>query len=103
MKFPKTVSIAGRRIRLVIEPFKGADSDTFGEYFHDDKLIQINAGLSDKDALETLRHEMMEASLLLSGVGYSERYEQEAVVRCMEEIFFPAWGVIVKRIDFEQA
>ncbi len=103
MNFPKTVSIAGRRIRLVIEPFKGADSDTFGEYFHDDKLIQINAGLSDKDALETLRHEMMEASLLLSGVGYSERYEQEAVVRCMEEIFFPAWGVIVKRIDFEQA
>ena len=99
MKFPKTVNIAGRRISLVVEPFKGIDSDTFGEYFHDDKLIQINTGLSDKDALETLRHEMMEASLLLSGVGYSERYEQEAVVRCMEEIFFPAWDVALKRIE----
>ena len=98
MKFPKTITIAGRRIRLVVEPFKGVDSDTFGEYFHDDKLIQINAGLTDKDALETLRHEMMEAALLISGVGYSERYEQEAVVRCMEEIFFPAWDTALKRV-----
>ena len=102
MKFPKTVTIAGRRIKLVVEEFKGIDSDTFGEYFHDDKLIQINTGLDDKVALETLRHEMMEAALLISGVGFSERYEQEAVVRCMEEIFFPAWEVAVKRLGFEK-
>jgi len=44
---------------------------------------------------------MMEASLLLSGVGFSENYEQEAVVRCMDEIFFPAWALIFKRIDFQ--
>ena len=98
MKFPKTVTIAGRRIKLVVEEFKGIDSDTFGVYFHDDKLIQINTGLDDKVALETLRHEMMEAALLISGVGFSERYEQEAVVRCMEEIFFPAWETILKRL-----
>ena len=98
MKFPKTVTIAGRRIKLVVEEFKGIDSDTFGEYDHDDKLIQINTGLDDKVALETLRHEMMEAALLISGVGFSERYEQEAVVRCMEEIFFPAWETILKRL-----
>ena len=98
MKFPKTDTIAGRRIKLVVEEFKGIDSDTFGEYFHDDKLIQINTGLDDKVALEPLRHEMMEAALLISGVGFSERYEQEAVVRCMEEIFFPAWETILKRL-----
>ena len=98
MKFPKTVSIAGRRIRLVVKPFKGEDSGTFGEYFHDDKLIQINAGLDDGVALDTLRHEMMEASLFLSGLAWAERFEQEAVVRCMEEIFFPAWGALLKRI-----
>ncbi len=102
MKFPKTVTIAGRRIKLVVRAFKGADSDTFGEYFHEDKLIQINTGLDDKVALETLRHEVMEAALLLSGVGFSESYEQKAVVRCMEEIFFPAWEVILKRIDFDK-
>tara|TARA_Y100000817_G_scaffold270596_1_gene228799 strand:+ start:568 stop:870 length:303 start_codon:yes stop_codon:yes gene_type:complete len=99
MKFPKTVSIAGRRIRLVVKPFKGTDSDTFGEYFHDEKKIQINTGLSDEVALDTLRHEMMEASLFLSGLAWSERYEQEPIVRCMEEIFFPAWDAILKRIQ----
>ena len=98
MNFPKTVSIAGRRIRLVVNPFKGDDSDTFGEYSHDEKIIQINAGLSDEVALDTLRHEMMEASLFLSGLAWSERYEQEPIVRCMEEIFFPAWETILKRI-----
>ena len=100
MKFPKTVSIAGRRIRLVVKPFKGVDSDNFGEYFHDEKLIQINTGLDDEVALHTLRHEMMEASLFLSGLAWAERYEQEPIVRCMEEIFFPAWEAILKRIQF---
>ena len=99
MKFPKTVNIAGRRIRLVVKAFKGADSDTFGEYTHDEKIIQINTGLSDQVALDTLRHEMMEASLFLSGIAWSERYEQEPIVRCMEEIFFPAWDTILKRIQ----
>ena len=98
MKFPKTITIAGKRIKLVVEEFKGADSDTFGEYFHDDKLIQINAGLSDEESLTTLRHEMMEASLFISGLAWTERFEQEAIVRCMEEIFFPAWETILKRI-----
>ena len=101
MKFPKTATIGGRRIKIVVKPFKGSDSDTFGEYFHEDKLIQINTGLSDTVAMETLRHEFMEAALLISGVGFSERYEQEAVVRCMEEIFFPAWGLVFKRLDFD--
>ena len=98
MNFPKTVSIAGRRIRLVVKPFKGDDSVTFGDYSHDEKIIQINAGLSDEVALDTLRHEMMEASLFLSGLAWSERYEQEPIVRCMEEIFFTAWETILKRI-----
>ena len=98
MKFPKTITIAGKRIKLVVEEFKGADSDTFGEYFHDDKLIQINAGLSDEESLTTLRHELMEASLFISGLAWTERFEQEAIVRCMEEIFFPAWETILKRI-----
>ena len=57
--------------------------------------------MRDKALLATVRHEMMEASLLLSGVGFLESYEQEAVVRCMEEIFFPAWAQFLKRIKFK--
>ena len=65
-------------------------------------MIQINANIRDKTLLNTIRHEMMEASLLLSGVGFLETYEQEAVVRCMEEIFFPAWAQFLKRIKFDK-
>jgi len=100
MRYPKSVDIAGHSVRLIIRPFKGADSDTFGEYFHDDQLIQINTGLSKRVEVDTIRHEMMEASLLLSGVGYSDVYCQESVVRCLETVFFPAWIAFKKRINY---
>lgn len=100
MELPKTVSIAGHRVKLEVLPLSGEDPP-YGLYFHDKKLIQINAKMRDRELLNTIRHEMMEASLLLSGVGFLEAYEQEAVVRCMEEIFFPAWGLFLKRIKFD--
>ena len=70
----------------------------FNPFFHDDKLIQLNTGLSDKTKIDTLRHEMMEASLLISGVGFSDNYEQEAIIRCMEEIFFPSWEIVYNKL-----
>tara|TARA_R100000963_G_C4572789_1_gene56982 strand:- start:145 stop:453 length:309 start_codon:yes stop_codon:yes gene_type:complete len=100
VELPKTVSIAGHRVKLEVLPLSGEDPP-YGLYFHDKKLIQINAKMRDRELLNTIRHEMMEASLLLSGVGFLEAYEQEAVVRCMEEIFFPAWGLFLKRIKFD--
>ena len=101
MNLPKTVSIAGKRVKLEVVPLSGEDPP-YGLYFHDKKLIQINSSLRHKSLLETIRHEMMEASLLISGVGFLETYEQEAVVRCMEEIFFPAWALFLKRIKLKQ-
>ena len=101
MELPNSIPIAGRRIKLEVVPF-GDDDPPYGLYFHDKKLIQVNKKIKGKVLLETIRHEMMEASLLLSGVGWLESYEQEAVVRCMEEIFFPAWEVILKRIAFDK-
>ena len=101
MELPKTISIAGHKGKLEVVPLSGEDPP-YGLYFHDKKLIQINSGVRDRALLETIRHEMMEASLLLSGVGFLESYEQEAVVRCMEEIFFPAWAQFLKRINFKE-
>ena len=100
MELPKTISIAGHRVKLEVVPLSGEDPP-YGLYFHDKKTIQINAGIRDRELLATVRHEMMEASLLLSGVGFLESYEQEAVVRCMGEIFFPAWGLFLKKINFK--
>ena len=101
MQLPKTLSIAGQRIKLVVVPFNG-DSPDFGLYLHDKKTIEINKDLKGKTLLNTIRHEMMEASLLISGVGWLENYDQEAVVRCMEEIFFPAWELFLKRINYNE-
>ena len=93
-KWPKTIHVAGRLVKL---NFIDLD-DLFGQYKHDLKIIEISKAISDSDKLLTIRHELMEASLLLSGVGFSDRYEQEPIVRCMEEIFFPAWDRFLKRI-----
>ena len=98
MHLPKSISIAGRRVKLELVPFNGASPD-FGLYLHDKKTIEINKNLKGKTLLNTIRHEMMEASLLISGVGWLENYDQEAVVRCMEEIFFPAWESFLKKTD----
>ena len=86
--------MAGRRVKLLFVEL----DETYGQYKHDQKIIEINKAISNADKLITIRHELMEASLLLSGVGFSERYEQEPIVRCMEEIFFPAWDAFLKRI-----
>jgi hypothetical protein len=44
MKLPKTVSIAGKRIKLELVPISGEDPP-YGLYYHDKKLIQINSDL----------------------------------------------------------
>jgi hypothetical protein len=93
-RWPKTIPVAGRRVKLLFVEL----DETYGQYKHDQKIIEINKAISNADKLITIRHELMEASLLLSGVGFSERYEQEPIVRCMEEIFFPAWDAFLKRI-----
>ena len=68
MDLPKTVSIAGHRVKLEVVPLSGEDPP-YGLYFHDKKTIQINSDIRDRALLETIRHEMMEASLLLSRVS----------------------------------
>lgn len=92
MPLPKSVLIAGRRIKIKLAEL----DDCFGQYRHDDRVILINKEINGFMLKTTLRHEMLEASLLLSGVGWCENYEQEAVVRCIDEVFFPAWERIQK-------
>tara|TARA_R100000655_G_scaffold108745_3_gene161353 strand:+ start:441 stop:734 length:294 start_codon:yes stop_codon:yes gene_type:complete len=96
MDLPKTIRIAGQRVRICIVDL--SDEDVFGYYSHDRKIIFLSHILDEKDLLSTLRHELMEASLCISGVGFCESFEQEAVVRCMDEVFFPAYERLLKLI-----
>lgn len=95
MRLPKTVRVAGQVVQILREDL--SDDGLFGYYSHDRKVIILAKDLKDKVLLNTLRHELMEASLCISGVGFCESMEQEAIVRCMEEVFFPVWERIQKR------
>jgi len=88
MKLPRQIKIAGQNVKVKV----GKLENTYGQYEHDVRTIWIsNTIKDDRTILTTFRHEVLEACLLISGVGWMERYDQEAVVRCVDEIFHPAW------------
>jgi hypothetical protein len=96
MKIPKTIRIAGQTIKIMREDL--SDENLFGYYSHDRKVIILSKELKEDKIHTTLRHELMEAALCISGVGFCETFEQEAVVRCMDEVFFPAYERLRKRL-----
>lgn len=96
-KLPRSVEIAGQRVQIRIKDLKG---EALGQYWPDDLLIEIDRAHyhDDRDAAwMTLRHEMMEATLFISGVGWKTKYDQEPVVRALEQLFFPAWSAANRR------
>ena len=95
MTIPKSITIGGVRIRIRLSDL--GDDDCYGMYSHRRKLIEIDETLRGKELHDTIRHEMLHASLAISGLSYSESYEEEAIIRCMDEIYFPAWERFQKR------
>lgn len=96
-RLPKSIEIAGCRVAIRVSRLQ----DAYGQFSFDDRLIEIDRDhLRDDpdEALMTLRHELMEAALLLSGVGFMERYDQEPVVRALEQVFFPAWEKLLAKV-----
>lgn len=89
--------VGGQRITVQVV----ADLDDWGNYDHDEKKIHLARRACRKQELmlEILRHEMVHAALHIGGVAYSENFEEEAIVRCMDDIFFPAWTKIQKRYE----
>jgi hypothetical protein len=98
MSIPRSVSIGG--IRFTIKLKKLSD-DEFGRVIFDTREIQVNKNLKDEPLAiyETIRHEMIHAALDVSGLGFARRFDEEAVVRAIETIFFPAWERIQPKIQ----
>jgi hypothetical protein len=99
MEIPSSALIGGEKWRIVWTDL----GDDYGQTKTDLKTIQVGtrcAG-SRKETMETLRHEMLHASFSVSGVSHLEMFEEEAVVRCIENIFFPAWERMQKRLNHE--
>jgi hypothetical protein len=86
---PKSVIVGGQRIRIELS----TSIEDWGQYNHDTKVITISHRAFEKAATlrATLRHELMHAAFSISGVSYCKGFQEEAVVRCLEEVFFPSW------------
>jgi len=90
---PHSVTIGGIKFRIVIAAIESGD---FGRMSFDERKITLNTTCLAKASImrETLRHEMLHAALHISGVSFSERYDEENIVRAIEHIFYPAWDKI---------
>lgn len=86
MKIPGFISIGGLDFRIILREMPDC-----GQMHFDKREIWISATLSNQDAMETLRHEMLHAALYISGHTFAEKFEEEPIVRALENIFFPAW------------
>lgn len=85
-KWPTSVEIGGRCFQVI-----RCDIEDFGQMRFDHSQILISDRRSKAEQWTTLRHEMMHAALHVGGVSHCENYNEEAVVRCLENLFFPAW------------
>mgnify|MGYP003145543508 CR=1 FL=1 len=96
---PKTICVAGISIKILRQDL--SDDDCYGYWQNDKKAIILDTRLTGKRLLETLRHELLHAALDLSGVSFIETkgYPEEATVRALENLFFPPWERIVKRLS----
>jgi hypothetical protein len=90
-KLPTSVTVGGIRFQIVYQPI---EDDDHGRMLFDERKILINTFCLDKASLlrETLRHEMLHAALHVSGVAFMEYYDEEAIVRAIENIFFTSWS-----------
>ena len=95
-KPPKQITIGGRVISIRVDPAM----ESWGEYHSDDReIVLATRTLAKASSLrETLRHEMLHAALDISGLSYIKNFEEEALVRCVDTIFHPAWETVRKQL-----
>jgi len=67
----------------------------YGQMLFDERKIVISSSIDDaEEYAATLRHEMLHAALHIAGISYLKKYEEEPIVRAIENIFFPAWDLL---------
>lgn len=65
--------------------------DDWGQWNLDEKTIYLNIKCLDDENLFywTLIHEILHAFFEMSGVAFMDQNDEEAYVRCMENLFLP--------------
>ena len=93
---PSLVNIGGKVITIRIDP----KLESWGEYHADDEEIVLASRTLERHSTlrETLRHEILHASLDIAGLSHLTVYQEEAIVRCIDNIFHPAWDKVRKQL-----
>lgn len=89
-KLPRHVTIGGVKFAIRFQALIDGD---YGQMCIDSNEIILNFHIKHDPKLvrETLRHEMVHAALAVAGLSFCKKYDEEAIVRCLDYIFFPAW------------
>jgi len=86
------IFIGGLKFEIVRE-----NIHEYGLMRFDERQIVISSTVTDTEVfMSTLRHEMMHAALQVAGISHMRRYEEEPIVRALENIFFPAWDKLTQ-------
>ena len=90
-EIPKSIRIGGKQVKINIVE----DLEEYGNFTEDTLTIQLKK--ADAETMRvTLRHELMHAALSISGIAYIDRLPEEAIVRCFDNLFFPAYEKLTK-------
>ena len=94
---PTVINVGGRVITIRIDPCL----ESWGEYHADEQEIVLAARTLEKQSTlrETLRHEILHVSLDVAGLSHLTVYQEEAIVRCIDNIFHPAWDKVRKQLS----
>ena len=88
----KSLNIGGEKWKIIYK-----DIEEFGLIDIDNREIFIRCGLSEEDSRRTLFHEATHAAFHMSGLSYLfEDNQEEAIVRALDNLFYPAAKIILK-------
>lgn len=93
---PSSVMIGGIKFRVVIKKM-----DNWGMMHFDDREIWISEETAAKKEIlvDTLRHEMLHATLYIAGHSWAKKIEEEPIVRAIEHIFLPAVDALMAKLN----
>lgn len=93
---PSSVMIGGIKFRVVIKKM-----ENWGMMHFDDREIWISEETAAKKEilLDTLRHEMLHATLSIAGHSWAKKIEEEPIVRAIEHIFLPAVDALMAKLN----
>ena len=92
------IFIGGLKFEIVRE-----NIHEYGLMRFDERQIVISSNVTDPCVfMSTLRHEMIHAALEIAGISHMRRYDEEPIVRALENILFPALDSITQQLTLTQ-